>query len=113
MQDVQTWTSQGPIAYTNGTYRGSALAMDYSGVIEKVAAGIAILDHPANINSPSPWYAIYNSNMSYFSPAVICYHPYSLRADQSLSLHYRVVVHPGRWTPEQLRAAEDRYAARP
>jgi type 1 glutamine amidotransferase len=112
MQDIQTWTSQGPIAFTKGTYRGNALAMDYSGVIEKLEAGIAILDHPANLNSPSPWYAIYNSNMSYFSPAVICYHPYSLKADQSLSLRYRVVVHPGRWTPEQLRAAEDRYAAR-
>jgi type 1 glutamine amidotransferase len=113
MQDIQAWTSQGPITFTNGTYRGTAAAMDYTGVLEKQNVGIAILDHPANINSPSPWYAIYNSNMSYFSPAVICYHAQLLKAGQSLSLHYRVVAHPGRWTPEQLRAAVEHYTARP
>jgi len=85
--------------------------MDYTGVFEGREAGIAILDSAANINSPSPWYAISDSSMRYFSPAVIQDRPHTLKAGQSFTLRYRVVIHPGRWSSEQLREAADRYAA--
>jgi hypothetical protein len=85
--------------------------MDYTGVLAGREAGIAILNSASNINSPSPWYAICDSSMRYFSPAVIQDRPQTLKAGQSFTLRYRVVIHPGRWSPEQLHEAADRYAA--
>ncbi|MGA2751318.1 MAG: ThuA domain-containing protein [Verrucomicrobiota bacterium] len=109
MEDIRVVTSQGPVGFTDGMYRGRASAMDYSGVIEKREAGVCILDHPGNLNTPSPWYAINNGAMSYFSPAVLSYQPYLLKARQSLCLRYRVLVHAGRWSAEQLRLGSQRY----
>jgi hypothetical protein len=56
-------------------------------------------------------YAISNSSMHYFSPAVIQEKPYLLKAGQSLTLRYRVVIHPGRWSAEQLRDAAGVFAS--
>ncbi len=84
--------------------------MDYSGRLEQREGGIAILDHPKNLNSPSPWYVIKDDTMRYFSPALLCYQPHTIKAGQSLTLRYRVIVHPGRWDAEQLRRAAAEYA---
>jgi type 1 glutamine amidotransferase len=111
IKDARALTPQGPVEFADGKYRGKAAAMDYSGIFEGREAGIAILDSASNINSPSPWYAISDSSMRYFSPAVIQDRPQTLQAGQSLTLRYRVVIHPGRWSPEQLHQAADRYAA--
>jgi hypothetical protein len=48
--------------------------------------------------------------MRYFSPAVICYQPHRLKAGEKLALRYRVLVHPGRWGADRLRAEMQRYA---
>jgi hypothetical protein len=109
LADVRAVTSQGPIDLSAGTYRGRAAAMDYSGVIEQREVGIAILDHPDNLNSPSPWYAIRDDTMRYFSPAVLCFGPHTLEAGQTLCLRYRVLMHPGRWDAETLRGAFENY----
>ncbi len=101
----QKWsveTEKGPFKWNNGTFRGKAKAMDYSGVFDGQAAGIAILDHPKNLNAPSPWYAINGNPMKYFSPAVICYKPHTLTAGQAFTLRYRIIIHPGRWDAGQL-----------
>lgn len=111
LESVQAVTSQGPVEFEQGRYRGNAPAMDYAGVIDKREAGIAILDHPQNLNAPSPWYAINDKVMRYFSPAVICYQPHTLKAGQSLTLRYRVLVHPGRWSAERLQAEAKRFAS--
>ena len=110
MQDIWAVTSQGPAGLASGTFRGRAAAMDYSGVIDKREVGVSILDHPGNLNAPSPWYAISDGTMSYFSPAVLCYQRHVLKAHESLELRYRVVVHAARWDGEQLRLASERYA---
>jgi hypothetical protein len=86
------------------------VGFDYSGVLNGREMGIAILDHPDNLNAPSPWYAINAQVMHYFSPAVICYGPHTLKAGEQLRLRYRVVVHPGRWSAEQIRAAAAAFA---
>lgn len=96
-------TEKAPVVWDNGTFRGKAKAMDYSGVFDGQAAGIAILDHPENLNAPSPWYAINNNPMKYFSPAVICYKPYNLPAGQTFTLRYRIIVHPQKWDMNQLK----------
>jgi len=92
-------------------FRGAATAADYSGSFGAREAGIAILDWPANLNSPSPWYVISENPMHYFSPAVICYQPHTLKAGHEMTLRYRVIVHPGRWNAEQLGEASKRYMA--
>jgi type 1 glutamine amidotransferase len=59
--------------------------------------GIAVLDHPANLRSPAPWYVTMDPAVpfAYFSPAVLYYEPYVIAAGQALRLRYRVLVHPG------------------
>ena len=53
---------------------------------------------------PTPWYAIRSGNMTFFTPAVLCYEPRRLARGDGFTLRYRVIVHPGRWDPERLRA---------
>ena len=110
-KDARALTPDSQAVFADGRYRGRATAMDYTGLFEGREAGIAILDSPGNINSPSPWYAISNSSMHYFSAAVIQQKPYLLKAGQTFTLRYRVVVHPGRWSADQLRDAAGSFAA--
>ena len=104
VQAITTLAAE-PVKFTDGCYRGAAAAMDYSGLFEGREAGFAIVDCESNLNSPSPWYAINTEPMHYFSPAVICQHPRTIKAGGQLILRYRVIVHPGRWSAEQLRQA--------
>lgn len=106
---AQALTTREVVVFTNGTYRGTSSAMEYSGSFGGQEAGMAMLDSPANPGRPSPWYAINGNPLHYFSPAVLCFQPYTLEAGQRLALHYRVIVHPGRWTRELLAAAVERY----
>jgi len=56
-------------------------------------AGVAIFDHPSNTRHPSPWYIA--KGMPYFSPALLYNKPLTLKKDQTLTLKYRIIVHPG------------------
>jgi hypothetical protein len=104
-------STEGPVEFNlQSRYRGKALAMDYHGLIGGRPVGMAICDHPGNLNHPTPWYAIRSSSMTYFSPAVICYGPHTLEAGDRFTLRYRVVVHPGRWDAQRLRAEYERFA---
>jgi type 1 glutamine amidotransferase len=107
-------TSDGPITeFPDNRYRGKHTAMDYSGLFGGHPAGIAICDHPDNPGFPTPWYAIVEPAMSFFNAAVICYGPITLEPGQNLTLRYRVLVHPGRFDADRLRAEYDRFAATP
>lgn len=73
--------------------------MDFSGRFgEGRAAGIAIFDHPDNLRHPSPGFVIMDPKVpfGYFSPALLFNEPYTLPAGKSLTLRYRVLIHPGR-----------------
>lgn len=61
------------------------------------AAGIAILDHPANLRHPSPWYVTMNAKepFCYFNPAVLFSEPYILSGGKSVMLRYRILIHTG------------------
>jgi hypothetical protein len=83
--------------------------MDYHGLIDGRPLGVAICDHPDNLNHPTPWYVIRSQPMSYFSPAVICYGPHTLEAGQSMTLRYRVIVHPQRWDADRLKKEYARF----
>lgn len=109
LQAERVLTEAGPVEFTAGRFRGRARAMDYSSEIGGRAAGIAILDAPGNLDSPTPWYAIHKP-FHYFSPAVICYRPHTLKAGATFALRYRVVAHPGRWDAGQLRAVAEQFS---
>lgn len=109
LTNIQVVASTGPIAFTNGGYRGKAIAADYTGTLENREIGIAMLDHPKNLNSPSPWWIIDNKAMKYFSPAVLCYGPHILKAGEEMTLRYRVLIHPGRWDEKRLLVEEKRF----
>ena len=97
-------STDGPIEFNDQSrFRGKALALDYHGLIDGKPLGIAICDHPDNLNHPTPWYVIRSKPMSYYSPAVICYGPHTLKASQTFTLRYRIIAHAGRWTSEQLK----------
>jgi hypothetical protein len=103
-------TTDAPVEFSQQSrYRGKARAMDYHGLIDGRPVGVAVCDHPHNLNHPTPWYAIRSKTMSYFSPAVLCYGPHTLEAGKRLALRYRVIAHPGRWNAERLRGEFERF----
>lgn len=102
-------TEKEPITFEKGTYRGKAKSMEFSGVFDGKPAGIAILDHPENLNSPTPWYSIAGNPMKYYSPAVICYKPHTLKSGESFTLKYRVIVHPKKWDANDLKNEISKY----
>ncbi len=104
-------STDGPILeMPEDRYRGRHAAVDYSGLVDGKPEGIAILDDPRNPRSPTPWYVIRSSEMSFFSPAVLCYEPITLEAGQRLTLRYRVIVHHGRWDSARLNSELAKYA---
>ncbi|MEI7729694.1 MAG: PmoA family protein [Verrucomicrobiota bacterium] len=109
LSDARATSTTEPVEFKADRYRGKATAMDYSGVIENQEAGIAILDHPNNLNAPTPWYVINSKIMKYYSPAVVCYQPHILKAGTRMTLRYRVFVHPGRWDAARLETEYNRY----
>jgi len=70
---------------------------DFSGP----TAGITVFDHPSNLRHPSPWYL--NEELPYFSPAVLYNEPLELAPKQELKLRYRVLVHSGTASKEELK----------
>lgn len=112
LADRVIMTGDGPIGeMPDDRYRGRHTAMDYSGLVDGEPAGVAILDHPANPRSPTPWYVVRSEPMSFFTPAVLCYGPMSLRAGESFILRYRILVHSGRWDAARLRKEYERFPA--
>ena len=112
--DWRAVTTKGPIepdpAQINYCVPG-AVGSDFSGTVRGSEAGVAFLDHPANLNSPTPWYMVMDPQKSFsFSQAApIYYRPHVLRARQSLELRYRVVVHGSRWNAADITAAQANY----
>ncbi len=54
---------------------------------------LLFMDHPDNLRYPAKWYVA--EKMPYFSPAAIHDEPHAIKAGESLTLRYRLVVHPG------------------
>jgi hypothetical protein len=82
-----------------------------NGSAQGVEAGVAFLDHPQNLNSPSPWHLVAQTHNSFLfaQPAVLYYGPHSLSEDESLVLRYRVIVHAGRWNAVQLKQSLEEF----
>lgn len=76
------------------------------------AGGIAIFQHPLSFRYPTHWHNIINdkSMFGYFSPAPLWAEPYTLGASKSLTVRYRILVHPGRESQEQLTSESMAFA---
>jgi len=76
------------------------------------AGGIAIFPHPSSFRYPSYWHNIINdkSMFGYFSPAPLWAEPYTLGAGKTLRVRYRILVHPGRESKEQLNSEAKTFA---
>ena len=105
VQAVLYTGTQGPISIHEGVSRCNAAVVECSGIVNDKPFGMAILDHPKNLNSPASWYLVSEKirYFSYFSPAVICYAPLVMSKGQTLALRYRIFIHPGKWEPAKLK----------
>ena len=84
----------------NGTASHALDYDDFSGVFggkseKPTPAGIAIFDHPSNPRHPTRWYLSDNAGLPYFGPALLFAQPMTLKAGDSFTLKYRILVHPG------------------
>ena len=114
LSERRPMTTDGPVVQMlDDRYRGRHVGLDYSGLIEGRIKGVAILDHARNPRTPTPWYVIRSAEMSFFTPAFLCYEPMTLAPGRALALRYRVAVHPGRWDEARLRAEFKRFSEHP
>lgn len=111
-KDLTGWQ----VVYSNGDTAleatgKRAAALEVNGAAGGVEAGVAFLDHPDNLNSPSPWHLVAQPKTSFLfaQPAVLYYGAHRLAANESLVLRYRVIVHPGRWSADRLNQEAARF----
>ncbi len=110
LKERQVFTSAGMAPFqADGVHRSRGPGCDYQGVLDDRTCGIAILDHPGNPRYPSPWYAI-RSQMSYLNAALLTHEPLPMDAEETLTLKYRICVHPARWDAGAIDAAWRRAA---
>ena len=90
----------------------TAAAAEQNGLIGGKPYGIALLAHPSNPRAPGDWYPIETPGVPfyYLNAAFLLKSAYVMPSNTTLTLRYRVCVHPGRWDAEALRQAAARYA---
>ena len=93
----------------------TAAAAEQNGEIDGKPYGIALLAHPSNPRAPGDWYPIETPKVPfyYLNAAFLLKSAYVMKPGESLTLRYRVCVHPGRWDAEALRQAATKYAETP
>ncbi len=87
--------------------------LDFTGVVDGKEAGIAFFDHPGNQRYPTPMFIVMRGTFGYCSPAFLFKAPYRLAPGKSLTLFYRVLVHPGTLAKDQLEAEFRTFSALP
>ena len=99
MREFRAVDSEGRIGRTQA-HGKQARWMDFSGVFgakdeKPAAAGMAIFDHPSNPRHPTHWYLSDNAGLPYFGPALLFAQPLTLKAGESFTIKYRILIHPG------------------
>lgn len=89
----------------------TAGAAEQDGFVGGRPYGIAMLSHPSNPRAPGDWYPIEGKSFSYLNAAFLLKSAYTLKVGETLTLRYRVQIHPERWSAEDLRLAIERYVA--
>jgi hypothetical protein len=69
------------------------------GTDEKIS--VAMIDHPKNPRSPSPWYCKCANGFNFMNAAFLFHEPMTLPRGQSLNFRYRMFYRDGIWTADQ------------
>jgi hypothetical protein len=110
--NVETVVSTvGRIENANNRLDASGTAADQSGLLEGKPYGIALLTHPGNPRAPGDWFSVDRPNVPfhYLNAAFPMRGEHVIPPAGTLTLRYRVCVHPGHWDAEVLRGAAARY----
>jgi len=111
--NVETVVSTvGRVSDANNRLEASGAGADQSGVVDGKPYGIAMLVHPGNPRAPGDWFSVDRPKVPfhYLNAAFPMRGPHVLQPGETLTLRYRVHVHPGRWDAAALRDASARYA---
>jgi hypothetical protein len=65
---------------------------------------LAIVDHPANPRSPSPWYCKTGNGFTYMNAAFLFHESLVVKKDQTLSFRYQVLYRDGTWTTNEIQS---------
>jgi hypothetical protein len=91
--------------------------IDYSTTMEGKQVGVAMFDHPSNLRHPTRWharaYGLCAANP--FALADFTGHEsndgsYTVKQGDTLTLRYRVIIHEGKTTPEQIEQLYGQFA---
>ena len=111
LADREAISTEGRATFVSDRARPRSVAADYNGRLGDDDVGVAMIDHPDNPRHPTPWYLIRGTPMSYMNAALLTYEPLVIPAGKSMTLRYRVIVHPERWEAARLEAEHKRFAA--
>lgn len=96
----------------------SAKWVDYAASIKGMTIGIAVLDYPSNVRYPEGWhargYGLCSANpfaLGSFAENKKIDGSYTVKAGDTLTLHYRVVIHEGEATQAQVNGWQQKFAA--
>ena len=110
LSDRQATSDRGPVEFGPGDrHRSRASSVDYSGTLDGDPVGLAFLDHPENPRHPTPWYIIRSPVTGYVNAALLNDEPMTLEPGVSMTLRYRVIMHPLRWDAARLKTEQTRF----
>lgn len=100
-------SSEGPVtAFSRNRARPNAAAVGANFADNGThVGGIAMLSAPENIGERAPWYLVNEPAMRFMDPAVLAPAVRTLKAGETWTLHYRVLLSRAAWTADSLRAA--------
>jgi len=89
-----------------------ASGCDLSGLLGGRAMGLAMVEHPANRVTPTPWYLAFDLRTPFLclKSAPLFRASLTLPARESFTLRYRVLVHRERWDAARVKAAAEGFA---
>ena len=70
---------------------------------------VAMMDHPSNVRSPSPWYAKADPHYVFFNAAFLFHEAMTVPKGVPLTFRYRVIIRDGLATADVLSALADDY----
>lgn len=112
LQDIRVAAEGDPGPVANNRVNFTGRASEVNGRAGDREFGMCMLEHPTTPRAPGRWYHVIDPKPSFWfmNAAFVQREPFSVKAGESFTLRYRVIVHPGRWDGARLRAAADGFA---
>lgn len=98
-------SSVGRVPHPQNRLDVTGAAADQNGLIAGHPYGIAMILHPDNPRAPGDWFVVDRPQVPfhYLNASFPMRDPHTLRPNETLTIRYRVCVHPGRWDNRTLR----------